>query len=266
MALFMLFGLLWICAWLKFTSQFIVMVSASTYYFNSNANNEGAAEVGIGFTFAYCYHCGSLAAGAFVIAVIQFIRIVFMYLAKQAERASGDNQAIKLVVACGACILKCIEKICDYISQAGFAYMAISGESFCTSAWNGFLLNVKHTLKFSFANLLAKVFIFLGKAAVTVGNVFSCYFIMKNITKDTEEVSSLVGPLLVVCIVTYMTASIFLGLFDTAVLALMTCLAIDMDLHDGTPEYGPPTFHDSIGGISAKTDEHENKGKTHDME
>ena len=82
MALFMLFGILWIVNWLKYTSSFIVMVSASTYYFNSNATTEGEAEVGLGFKFAYVYHCGSLAAGAFIIAIIQFIRIVFLYLAK----------------------------------------------------------------------------------------------------------------------------------------------------------------------------------------
>jgi hypothetical protein len=70
MALFMLFGILWICAWLKYTSSFITIVSASTYYFNSNSEEEGEAEVGLGFKFAYLYHMGSIAFGAFVIAVV----------------------------------------------------------------------------------------------------------------------------------------------------------------------------------------------------
>lgn len=52
--------------------------------------------------------------------------------------------------------------------------------------------------------------------------------------------------------VTFMTASIFLGLFDTAVMALMTCLAIDMDMNDGAPKFGPPTFHDSVGKIDTE--------------
>merc|ERR1711935_1323156 len=111
--------------------------------------------------------------------------------------------------------------------------MAISGDSFCGSAWNGFLLNVKHMLKFTFANFIAKIFTLLGKIGIVVGNLFSLFFIMKNITKDTEEVSSLMGPMIIVGVVTYFTASIFLGLFDTAVIALLTCYAIDMDVHDG---------------------------------
>lgn len=36
MALYMLFGILWITAFFEYCSTFVVMVSASTYYFNSN--------------------------------------------------------------------------------------------------------------------------------------------------------------------------------------------------------------------------------------
>lgn len=106
-------------------------------------------------------------------------------------------------------------------------------------------------MKFSFANLIAAVFIFLGKIGLTVGNCFSLVFIMKTITKDEEEISSFAGPVILVGVVTYCTASVFLGLFDTAVLAMMTCLGVDMDLHNGTPKYGPPTFHDSVKKIDA---------------
>jgi len=80
----MLFGLLWIMAWLKYTCNFICMVAASTYYWNSNPNHDGDAEVGLGFKFAYVYHMGSLAFGSFIIALVQFIRIIFIYTAKKA--------------------------------------------------------------------------------------------------------------------------------------------------------------------------------------
>lgn len=123
--------------------------------------------------------------------------------------------------------------------------MAVSGDNFCTSAWNGFLLNMKHCMAFGFANFLASAFVFLGKIGLVVLNCFSCYMIMKHITKDLDEISSPIGPLAVVGVVTFISASIFLGIFDEVVLALMTCLAVDMDLN-GEPKYGPPTFHDSL--------------------
>ncbi len=147
---------------------------------------------------------------------------------------------------CATCILECLEKICDMINTQAFCYIAVSGGSFCIGAWEGFLLSIKHLLKFAFAKFLAVVFIFLGKVALTVGNCISLVMIMKYITLDTEEVSSLWGPVAIVAVSSYLTASIFLGLFDTSVNAMMTCLAIDMDHHNGEPVKGPPTFHDHI--------------------
>jgi solute carrier family 44 (choline transporter-like protein), member 2/4/5 len=86
MSLYMLFGILWICAWFEYASTFIVMVSASTYYFNSAPGQpDGSAEVMTGVEWAFCCHAGSIAIGAFIIAIIRFIRIVFVYLAQQAE-------------------------------------------------------------------------------------------------------------------------------------------------------------------------------------
>jgi hypothetical protein len=251
--LFMLFGILWIAAFIRAKSSFITMVAATTYYFDSNKDKDGEADVGLGFKFAYMYHAGSLAFGSFIIAVIQFIRIVFMYFANQAKKASGDNAAVRIIVGCAECMLRCLEKVCDYINKSAYAYMAVSGDSFCSSAWNGFLLNVKHTLKFGWANFLANMFIWIGKIAIVVLNVFSCYSIMKFVTKDLEEISSPVTPLAVVGAITYVSASIFLGLFDEAALALMTCLAVDMDLN-GEPKWGPPTFHDSLDGFEGKAE------------
>jgi len=129
--------------------------------------------------------------------------------------------------------------------------MAVSGQGFCTSAWNGFLLQLKHGLAFAWAKFLAEAFIFIGKLSVVFINCGSCYFIMKNVTKDfegDEAISSPAAPLIVVGFVTFIATVVFLGLFDETVLALLTCLSIDTDLN-GEPKYGPPTFHDAIGKI-----------------
>jgi hypothetical protein len=80
-------------------------------------------------------HFGSLAFGSFIIALIQFIRIVFHVLAEKALDASGDSPVVKCIICCAECILKTIEKICDYINKSAYSFMAVSGESFCSSAW-----------------------------------------------------------------------------------------------------------------------------------
>jgi len=80
--MFMFFGILWICAFLKAKSSFIVMVAATSYYFDSNENKEGEADVAMGFKFTYLYHIGSIAMGSFIIALVQLIRYIFLTLAE----------------------------------------------------------------------------------------------------------------------------------------------------------------------------------------
>lgn len=230
----MFFGILWVTAFFEYCSTFTIMVSACTYYWNSNAHEDGSAEVSVGFSACFS-HAGSLAIGSFIIAVIRFIRIVFMYLAKQIEKQSGDNPVVKGMVKCAECVLACIEKICNYINESAFAYQACSGENFCSSAWNAFMLQLKHMAKFTFAQLIAKMFILLGKVGIVAGNVVSCFYIMKLVFKDFEDdpanddqaVTSAVAPLVVVGVITFLVASLFVGILDTVVLALLTCVAID---------------------------------------
>lgn len=82
----MLFGLLWLLAYFDYTSRFIVMASAATYYFNSGPGKpDGEAELMWAIKVAHVNHAGSIAFGAFIIAVVQMIELIFMYLAKQAK-------------------------------------------------------------------------------------------------------------------------------------------------------------------------------------
>jgi len=63
-----------------------------------------------------------------------------MYLARKAEEQAGDNIVVKCIVRCAECVLYMIERICDYINSSAYAYQAVSGDTFCTSAWNAFML------------------------------------------------------------------------------------------------------------------------------
>jgi len=89
--------------------------------------------------------------------------------------------------------------------------------------------------KFTFAQVIAKMFILLGKVGIVAGNVVSCFYLMKLVFKDFEDdpanddqaVTSAVAPLVVVGVFTFLVASLFVGILDVVVLALLTCVAID---------------------------------------
>jgi len=75
-----LFAMLWLTAFFEYCSKYVVLASAATYYFDSHAGKEGEANVCLGFNLAFLKHTGSIASGAFVIALIRFIKFVFYYI------------------------------------------------------------------------------------------------------------------------------------------------------------------------------------------
>jgi hypothetical protein len=158
------------------------MVTAATYYFTSNVEQYGSGAMMTGLRWAWVNNFGSLAFGSLLVAIIFTIRVVVYYLCKKAEKASGDNMVIKVISCCVQCFLKCLEEIIEYITKSAYAYMALSGEGFCSSAYNGLLLQMKHGAKFAFANYLAMIFVLLGKIGLTVLNVFTTWLFMKHVT------------------------------------------------------------------------------------
>lgn len=142
-ACIMWFGLIWSLIVIDYTKNYIVLFSASTYYFNSpksekddnghlildndgdpkpvEPEQDGEAEVMLGVKFAHRNHLGSICFGALIIAIIKVIRFIFVYLAKKALKASGAEDSawgkiVKCLICIGDCILRCLEKICDYIN------------------------------------------------------------------------------------------------------------------------------------------------------
>lgn len=80
--LFMIFGIVWILNFLKAQVNFITMYAASTYYFDSNSEKDGNADVMSGVKAAFTSHVGSLAFGAFIISAVQVIEYTIIFMAE----------------------------------------------------------------------------------------------------------------------------------------------------------------------------------------
>lgn len=124
--------------------------------------------------------------------------------------------------------------------------MSVSGDSFCTSAWNGFLVNLKHLAKFYFAQTIGGFFVYIGVVFITLINTLIFWGLTK--VGNTSEANPL-APVITIGILSFLVTMITLGLFDDAIRATLMCLAIDMDLNNGSPQYGPPTFHEKLDEI-----------------
>lgn len=113
-------------------------------------------------------------------------------------------------------------------------------------ALHAFYLKIKYLPAVLMATYFASVFIFVGKVAIIAGNAFLFKLVVEKVTGEADELSSLAGPMIVVCLVTYIFVSMFIGMFDESVNAMLTSVAIDSNCHGGTPVYGPETFNNKI--------------------
>lgn len=74
----------------------------------------------------------------------------------------------------------------EYLNATAYSMIAISGDSYCNGAWNGFILNLKHCIKLFFATTIANLFVLMGVTACTAINAGTAYILMKYAFKDVE--------------------------------------------------------------------------------
>ena len=67
------------------------MCSAATYYFNSDIDDEGTAELLLSLKFTYVYQAGTVAFGGFIISLLSVIQYMFTLWAKKAVRLDQSN-------------------------------------------------------------------------------------------------------------------------------------------------------------------------------
>ena len=93
-----------------------------------------------------------MAVGAPIVAFVRFIKSVTMCINEGVGNSFAGANA--------------------HLSEEVFAYIAVFGHNFCSSATDNSVLQNKYQNQFKFTIKIAKIFIFLGKIAVCFLNVW----------------------------------------------------------------------------------------------
>ena len=96
---------IWINTFLSNSVGYVACVGASSYYFSSNSQKEGSAEISLGFKWASVTNMGSLAFGAFLVTLMKIIRA----LAEQGQQNGNNAGGAAAVIGCICmCVVSCI--------------------------------------------------------------------------------------------------------------------------------------------------------------
>jgi len=237
---FHIFALLYMTAVINAYSQFVYASSACIWYFTSEKGTE-SHPIAKSFKRGIRYHFGSLAFGALIVAIIQFIMVIFEYLKKKVEAITGKKagKCVKCLISCVQCCLACVAKVMEFINKHAYIQIALKGDSFCTAAWEGFGLIIRNVGRFSVLTAIGGIFSIVGTIFITVASAVVGYFVITKVDYFSKDVGSVVLPVIVFGVVGFILGKVTMSIFGVSGDALMHSFLLDEEINKGQPKAFP---------------------------
>ena len=191
------------------------------------------------------YYLGSVAFGSLLIAIIQAIRLAFVYLQRQMEQAGKGSVIIRWIFFCVQACLKCVQSIVEAVTTNAYIFVALKGDSFCASGGRVFKLIINHGAVFAAVNVLGTIIVFLGQVVISVVAAAAAYVIVERSPQfqpgGSEALSATWLPILITLLFAYVTAGAFMSVFDLSIDSVLVCYCTDVEenmlRHEGKKEF-----------------------------
>jgi len=125
---------------------------------------EGAMPVVKAFCRAITYDLGAICFGSLLVAIIQTLYAILMYLAAKAKKQG--NKLMECVLYCLACCVACLEKCVEYMNKYAYTYVGIYGYGFMTAGMKVMSLFVNEGLTIIQNDLIVEYLLLFGNAVV----------------------------------------------------------------------------------------------------
>ena len=232
--------LFYITAVIEAYSQFVYASSACIWYFNFEKGTENH-PIAKSFQRGIRYHFGSLVFGATIIAIIRFLMFFVEYIKKKLEKSVGKTQGkcFKCIFCVIQCCLGCCNKFMEYVNKHAFIQIALKGDSFCTSAFEGFGLIIRNLGRFSVLALVSGIFSLVGTLFITVASCIIGYFLITNVDTFSDELNSCVLPVVAFGLIGFVMGRVTMTIFSVSGDALIHSFLLDEELNKGQPKVFP---------------------------
>jgi hypothetical protein len=227
-----LFGLFWISAFIIGCAQFVIAAVACLWYFShggaSDDKNTGGVLLSVKWVLKY--HMGSIAFGSAIIAIMQMIKIAFEYFRRKSEALAGNSAIICCILCCVRYCIWCLDSCVRFITKNAYIQIALTSNSFCSSALATFCLIIRNAGRFTMVSSIGFILMFLGKSLIMVLSGWIAYLIIVNSPALKDQVYSPIFPVVIVVVIAYLIGSIFLSIFSFSSTAILHCFILDSEL------------------------------------
>lgn len=231
---FMFFVLLWTMNFIANCGSLVISFSVAKWYFTKPAERAeaiGNTTVYGSYKTVFRFHLGTVAFGSLLIALCQTARSVAMYLQSKTSDECRAKPWFRVVFCCVNCCLCVLECCIKFISKNAYIQTAIYGTPFCESAKNTFSLIANNMLRIGAIMVTSDGALFIGKIFTTVLATGASYvYITQYFKSDLYEP---VGPTILVAIISFMTASMFMDVLHMSIDTIFHCFISDESSNGG---------------------------------
>lgn len=230
-----LFIFFWAIEIVTALSQFTIAYSVQLWYFTPYVGEEKmdtpSCPLPRGYYIGMRYHMGSLAFGAFLVAVLRIVRIILGFIARQAQ--GQGNAAVSCLANCCQCCLTCFQKFVEFLNKNAYMDIAINSNSFITAARRAFQILTSEVASVILLNGACWIFELTGIAAITAVGTWLSWLMLVHVPTFSDPTSeSYISEPLIVCavagVICFIVAAAFMSVFDMVADTILYCHAVEM--------------------------------------
>ncbi|KAG7398559.1 hypothetical protein PHYBOEH_010833 [Phytophthora boehmeriae] len=275
---FHIFGFLWTNQLLQAISVCVTAGSVAQFYWtvpsNGKRNIEASFPIARALNYTLRFSLGSLCFGSFVIAFVQFLRLVLEYLDRNTKQIQQGNRIVRVALLAVKCCLWCFEKCLKFLSKNAYILVAMKGSSFCAASARSFKLIFKNLARVATVNSISFFLLFLIKMTITLAVgivVFAMLSSSSSLSLSSDQLALLSGetvtspmaPVVVTCVLGWLVASAFVNVYNDAIDTILLCFCEDTELHgDSASEFMSTELQRIMGGNVPHQDGNEDHHQT----
>merc|ERR1712028_195226 len=240
MGMYHFFGLLWTNQLIQGVAIMVISGAFSKWYFagphdaeDDDRPEDYSERMSTPVLKSCCrtvrYHLGTVMFGGFIIAVVQFVRAALAYVEENTKTWQEKNKLLKCAFKLIGCILYCFEKCVKYVSKMAYITTAISGTSFCVSAYRSIQLFQRESSLISIVYMISQFILTLSKVLISLTSGCLAYLWLTYGFPEGEGVSNAAFPLLLSMIFGYFVAEAVLDVYTTGIDTILLCYSLDKE-------------------------------------
>lgn len=218
---------LWTVAFVGAMTIFVIASACTMWYYSHGPDQELTLPVARSYKMIFRFHFGSLAFGALLLAIVQFLQMMVEVVKRQAEAQGQSNKCFEYVIKCLECFLACVECIVKFINTQAYIQIAIRGKNFCYAAKDGFELAWSNALRYTVVGGVGAIIMFLGKLMIAALTAGGFYLLITYVSSIRQNYLQPFYQVILTGIMGYIVAALFMSVYTVAMDTLLVCFIVD---------------------------------------